>query len=88
MSRYLGPVWKKSRRLGFSILETGKELQRRPFAPANMANVAANLASMEFSYMKNKNYALCTELVKSNFVKSLMKPFVNQDVLATTSCIY
>lgn len=33
MSRYTGPSWKKSRRLGFSILETGKELQRRPFAP-------------------------------------------------------
>ncbi len=33
MSRYTGSTWKKSRRLGFSILETGKELQRRPFAP-------------------------------------------------------
>ncbi|TNK94502.1 30S ribosomal protein S4, partial [Mycoplasmopsis pullorum] len=25
MSRYTGPVFKKSRRLGYSILETGKE---------------------------------------------------------------
>ncbi len=33
MSRYTGPVWKKSRRYGFSTLENGKELQRRPFAP-------------------------------------------------------
>jgi len=33
MARYTGPVWKKSRRLGFSTLENGKELQRRPFAP-------------------------------------------------------
>ncbi len=33
MARYTGPVWKKSRRLGFSILETGKELQRRAYAP-------------------------------------------------------
>ncbi|ERJ13633.1 30S ribosomal protein S4 [Haloplasma contractile] len=33
MARYTGPSWKKSRRLGFSILETGKELQRRPYAP-------------------------------------------------------
>ena len=30
MSRYTGPVWKKSRRLGFCILENGKELNRRP----------------------------------------------------------
>lgn len=33
MSRYTGPQWKKSRRLGFSTLETGKELSRRPYAP-------------------------------------------------------
>lgn len=33
MSRYTGPQWKKSRRLGFSTLETGKELSKRPYAP-------------------------------------------------------
>lgn len=33
MSRMNGPVWKVSRRLGFSILETGEELQRRQYAP-------------------------------------------------------
>ncbi len=33
MSRYLGPTWKVSRRLGYSILETGKELDKRPYAP-------------------------------------------------------
>lgn len=33
MARYTGPQWKKSRRLGFSTLETGKELAKRPYAP-------------------------------------------------------
>ena len=33
MARNTGPVWKISRRLGFSILETGEELQRRTYAP-------------------------------------------------------
>ena len=33
MSRYTGPQWKISRRLGFSTLETGKELSRRAYAP-------------------------------------------------------
>lgn len=33
MARITGPVWKKSRRLGFSVLETGEELQRRAYAP-------------------------------------------------------
>lgn len=33
MARYLGPVYKKARRFGFSVLENGKELARRPYAP-------------------------------------------------------
>ena len=33
MSRYTGPSWKKSRRLGLSLSGTGKELARRPYAP-------------------------------------------------------
>ncbi len=33
MARYTGPAFKKSRRLGFSTLENGKELARRPYAP-------------------------------------------------------
>lgn len=33
MSRNTGSIWKKSRRLGFSVLETGEELNRRPYAP-------------------------------------------------------
>lgn len=33
MSRYTGPTWKISRRLGYSISETGKEIKKRPYAP-------------------------------------------------------
>ena len=33
MARYTGPAYKKSRRYGFSTLETGKELAKRPYAP-------------------------------------------------------
>ena len=33
MSRNTGSTWKKSRRLGFSILGTGEELARRNYAP-------------------------------------------------------
>lgn len=38
MSRYTGPAYKKSRRLGFSTLETGKELAKRPYAPGQHGN--------------------------------------------------
>ena len=33
MSRYTGPVWRKSRRYGISLTGTGKELDKRPYAP-------------------------------------------------------
>ena len=33
MSRYTGSTYRKSRRLGFSVLENGKELVRKPYAP-------------------------------------------------------
>lgn len=33
MARYTGPVYKKSRHLGFSVLENGKELAKRAYGP-------------------------------------------------------
>jgi small subunit ribosomal protein S4 len=33
MARYTGPSWKISRRLKYSVTETGKELAKRPYAP-------------------------------------------------------
>ena len=33
MSRFTGSDWKVSRRLGYSVSETGKELNKRPYAP-------------------------------------------------------
>ena len=35
MARYTGPMYKKSRRFGFSVLENGKELAKRPYAPGD-----------------------------------------------------
>lgn len=33
MARYTGPSYKQSRRVGFSTLENGKDLARRPYGP-------------------------------------------------------
>lgn len=35
MSRYTGPSWKRSRRLGISLSGTGKEISRRNYAPGD-----------------------------------------------------
>lgn len=36
--RYTGSTWKQSRRLGFSTLETNKELEKRPYGPGQHGN--------------------------------------------------
>ena len=38
MARYTGPIYKKSRHLGFSLLENGKELAKRPYGPGQHGN--------------------------------------------------
>jgi len=38
MARYTGPAYKKARRLNFSLLESGKELAKRPYAPGQHGN--------------------------------------------------
>ena len=38
MSRYTDSSYRKSRRFGFSILETGEELARKPYAPGQHGN--------------------------------------------------
>ena len=44
MSRYTGSTWKVSRRLGYSISETGKELQNRKYAPGQHGERRAKLS--------------------------------------------
>ena len=44
MSRYTGPSWKRSRRLGISLSGTGKEISRRNYAPGDHG---PNLVNME-----------------------------------------
>ena len=36
MSRYTDATYRKSRRLGFSVLENGKELTKKPYAPGSL----------------------------------------------------
>ena len=38
MSKYTGPIYRKSRRLGFSVLETGEELAKKPYIPGQHGN--------------------------------------------------
>jgi small subunit ribosomal protein S4 len=78
MSRYLGPVWKKSRRLGFSILETGKELQRRPFAPGQHGQRRSKLSEYGTQLHEKQKlrfmYGISEKQFRKIFDEALRKP--------------
>jgi small subunit ribosomal protein S4 len=78
MSRYLGPVWKKSRRLGFSILETGKELQRRPFAPGQHGQRRSKLSEYGTQLHEKQKlrfmYGISEKQFRKIFEEALRKP--------------
>ena len=54
MSRYTGPSYKKARRVGFSISETGKELARRPYGPGQHGQDRKGKASDYGMQLKEK----------------------------------
>ncbi len=54
MSRYTGPSYKKARRVGFSISETGKELVKRPYGPGQHGNERKGKLSDYGTQLKEK----------------------------------
>ena len=54
MARYTGSTYRKSRRLGFSILENGKELARRPYAPGQHGNAKSKKLSNYGTQLQEK----------------------------------
>jgi len=78
MSRYLGPTWKKSRRLGFSILETGKELARRPYAPGQHGQRRSKLSEYGVQLHEKQKlrfmYGIGEKQFRKIFAEALRKP--------------
>lgn len=54
MSKFTGSTWKVSRRLGYSVSETGKELARRKYAPGQHGASVRSLANMHYNRLKSK----------------------------------
>ncbi|HHW79799.1 MAG TPA: 30S ribosomal protein S4 [Acholeplasmataceae bacterium] len=74
MSRFTGSTWKVSRRLGYSISETGKELQRRPYAPGQHGKRRAKLSDYaQQLHEKQKvrfTYGVSEKQFKKTFVEA------------------
>ena len=61
MARYTGPVWKKARRLSFSVLETGEELRRGHMLPDSMVPQSVSSSAVTApSFVRSRESATCT----------------------------
>ena len=91
MSRYTGPSWKQSRRLGLSLTGTGKELARRNYVPgqhgpnnrSKLSEYGLQLAEkqkLRFSYglwVKNNSVTCSYKLLK-----------LKEELSVSTSCFF
>ena len=75
MSRYTKSTYRKSRRLGFSTLETGKELAKKPYAPGMHGQKRAKKLSDYGVQLQEKKkvrfmYGLNEKQFKKTFVEA------------------
>ena len=52
MARNTGPVWRISRRLNFSVLETGEELTKRPYIPGQHGSASKRVKQSAYGLQK------------------------------------
>jgi small subunit ribosomal protein S4 len=70
MSRYTGPSWKISRRLGYSISETGKELKKRPYAPGQHGQRRSKLSDYGSQLQEKQKVRFTYGLSEKQFRKT------------------
>ena len=67
MSRYTGPAFKKSRRLGFSTLESGKELRKRTTAPGQHGTSRKKLSEYGVQLAEKQKVRIMYGLTEKQF---------------------
>lgn len=70
MARYTGSTFRKSRRLGFSILENGKELARKPFAPGQHGTSRKKLSDYGVQLQEKQKVRFMYGLNEKQFKKT------------------
>ncbi len=73
MSRYTGPAFKKSRRLGFSTLENGKDIAKRPFAPGVHGNSRKKVSEYGIQLQEKQKVKFMYGLGEKQFKKTFEK---------------
>ena len=70
MSRYVDSVYRKSRRLGFSILENGKELVKKPYAPGQHGTSRKKVSDYGTQLQENQKVRFMYGLNEKQFRKT------------------
>lgn len=70
MSRYTGPAFKKSRRLGFSTLESGKELRKRTSAPGQHGTSRKKLSEYGIQLTEKQKVRIMYGLTEKQFKRT------------------
>lgn len=73
MSRYTGPSWKVSRRLNYSLSETGKELQRRPYAPGQHGQRRSKLSDYGAQLQEKQKVRFTYGVSEKQFHKTFLE---------------
>ena len=70
MARYTGPAFKKSRRYGFSTLESGKDLRRRTSAPGQHGTSRKKLSEYGIQLQEKQKVKFMYGLTEKQFRKT------------------
>ncbi|MFU8793007.1 MAG: 30S ribosomal protein S4 [Acholeplasmataceae bacterium] len=70
MSRYTGPTWKISRRLGYSVSETGKELKKRPYPPGQHGQRRSKLSDYALQLQEKQKVRFTYGVSEKQFRKT------------------
>lgn len=70
MARYTGPAFKKSRRYGFSTLESGKELRKRTSAPGQHGTSRKKLSEYGVQLQEKQKVKFMYGLTEKQFRKT------------------
>ncbi|MGM9969677.1 MAG: 30S ribosomal protein S4 [Anaeroplasma sp.] len=70
MSRFTGSSWKVSRRLGYSVSETGKELIKRKYAPGQHGAKRAKLKEYATQLQEKQKVRFTYGVSEKQFVKT------------------
>ena len=73
MSRYTGPTWKVSRRLNYSISETGKELIKRPYPPGQHGQIRSKLSDYALQLQEKQKLRFTYGVSEKQFKKTFIE---------------